>query len=379
MVDDYDRFYLGTELTSSQLNWTGELESCNPGSISDEAREKTLQRINYYRKLGGLKTDVNFDQNLSSPCQEAALMMHKNKALSHDPPKAWDCYTSGGAGAAGKSNLARGRHSTGAIALYMIDPGSSNIHVGHRRWILYSRAKDFGMGSTTAAHALYVINNRIAAPEDLEFIAYPNRLFPRPLLPDRWSFSIPKADFTDAKVQVFTEEGHSLDLLQHPVQNGFADNTLVWEPDMSAIEMSTPYDLSFTVRVSNVNNASQAVYEYQVVLATVQYPPNCKDDLVWDDGLCLCSETETTSIPFVTGTPPYTMSQSEIDQSLHISILEEGVDMSLEIYNIQGQLLWQDTGKDSYRIETAGYAPGLYVIRGILKHKMHLEKFLVKQ
>ena len=69
------------------------------------------------------------------------------------------------------------------------------------------RASEFGSGSTSNYNALYVISSTVPAPDDLSFIAYPSAGFPKPLVFDRWSFSIPGADFSAAVVQMQTQSG----------------------------------------------------------------------------------------------------------------------------------------------------------------------------
>ncbi|MBK8506398.1 MAG: CAP domain-containing protein [Saprospiraceae bacterium] len=213
MVDEYEEYFLGTQIPGNNLGWNGDPSACKAGEISIESRLKTLDRINYYRRLAGLPSSINFDNSLTAMCQQAALMMHSNNELSHEPPTTWSCFSTDGMTAAGTSNLALVAHSSDAIALYMIDPGSNNGAVGHRRWILYSRAKDFGMGSTNRANALYVIHNRIPPPENMSFIAYPSKgFFPAPLLPDRWSISVPGGNFDLTTVSLMDAGGNHHDM-----------------------------------------------------------------------------------------------------------------------------------------------------------------------
>lgn len=257
----------------------------------------TLDRINYYRRLAGLPTEVRFDDSLTSMCQQAALMMHINNELSHEPDASWSCYSDDGKLAAGKSNLALGVHSTEAIALYMIDPGTNNGAVGHRRWILYSRAKDFGMGSTNRAHALYVINNKIDAPEDLDYIAYPSPgYFPAPLLPNRWSISVPRANFTNSTVEMVDEFGNDIDADILPIKNGFGDNTLVWEVASSSIDRSSEFDQKIFATVDKIQiGGRDTSFSYSVIIAPASYPPNCQEGTGWDESQCDCIPLQTSS------------------------------------------------------------------------------------
>jgi hypothetical protein len=54
VITDYYQNFIGSAVSDSQLNWTGNLAGCVPGSISQLAQDRTLQRINYYRRMVGL-------------------------------------------------------------------------------------------------------------------------------------------------------------------------------------------------------------------------------------------------------------------------------------------------------------------------------------
>ncbi len=71
--------------------------------------------------------------------------MLANKRLSHYPPASWPCWSEAGKKGAAASNLGLGPLA-GFITQFMEDPGPSNAHCGHRRWVLYSRAAKFGFG-----------------------------------------------------------------------------------------------------------------------------------------------------------------------------------------------------------------------------------------
>ncbi|MCB0685872.1 MAG: hypothetical protein KDC53_05090 [Saprospiraceae bacterium] len=294
MVEDYEQYFLGTQVLNSNLGWDGDVNQCIAGNISADARKKTLERINYFRQLVHLPTSIGMDDDLTNMCQKAALMMHSNNQLSHDPDENWSCFSSEGKTAASKSNLALGAHSTEAINLFMFDPGENNTAVGHRRWILYSRAKDFGMGSTNRAFALYVIHNKIPKPDGLGFVAYPSAgYFPAPLLPDRWSISYPGADFSRSSVAVQDESGEQVDLVILPLKNGFGDNTLVWEITPGAIDKFASFDQTFSVTVQNVQvGAQDTSFTYETVIAPPTYPPLCKDGYTWNDSSCNCENQE---------------------------------------------------------------------------------------
>jgi len=164
IISDYVTNFLGSTVSSTELGWTGSTTGCIGGSISQLAQNRTMQRINYYRRLVGLSDNTTLDPSRNAAVQEAALMMLANNNLSHTPPLSWLCYTALGATGAGSSNIAIGSFASTATKLYMDDPGLGNEIVGHRRWLLYSRAASFGLGSTLNSDAMWVFNTFVNPP-----------------------------------------------------------------------------------------------------------------------------------------------------------------------------------------------------------------------
>lgn len=96
--------------------------------------------------MAGVPAAVSLDAALSRKAQEAALLMMANEQLSHYPPADWKCYSSGGAEAAGRSNLSLGNKGAAAVASQMRDAGKGNGGAGHRRWLLYPHTRTMGAG-----------------------------------------------------------------------------------------------------------------------------------------------------------------------------------------------------------------------------------------
>jgi hypothetical protein len=218
---------------------------------------------------------ITLDPVRNAKAQQAALMMSANSALSHEPPASWLFYTAEGAEAAGKGNICIGaQNDPGCVALYMQDPGSNNAAVGHRRWILYPQTKVMGTGDVPGgggylyANALWVIDGNFGAarPSTRDtFVAWPAKGHsPLPLVPQRWSFSYPDADFSTATVTM-QRNGVSVGLQLETVQVGFGENTIVWLP--SGLPTSAPTDISYTVNVNNVRiNGVQRNFTYPVTI-----------------------------------------------------------------------------------------------------------------
>lgn len=232
----YNAVYSASQDYAPGMLWNGNLATCNAGTTSAEFKADVLRRINFFRALTGLPASITFTAANNANAQQAALMMSKNNALSHNPPSNWQCYTSNGYNAAASSNLGLGTFGPGSVNAYMRDDGSNNRPVGHRRWILYQQATQMGTGdippngSSPAANALWVIGAfaPAAAPQ---WVAWPNEGYcPQPLIPARFSLSRPGANFASAGVSMLSNGNPVPVTIVSNTDNFIGDNTLVWEP-----------------------------------------------------------------------------------------------------------------------------------------------------
>ncbi|MCW2787219.1 MAG: hypothetical protein JWP74_3736 [Marmoricola sp.] len=222
---------------SLSIGWLGgSLLGCLPGLNTLLSTGATLSSLNYVRSLAGL-APVRFSSKLNASAQRAALIMAANNSLSHSPSRGWKCWTSAGAAAAHRSNLALAypRLSPGqVIGLYMSDPGADNHGAGHRRWILNPFSTVMGSGSTSTANALTVVGPTSASQPDPSYVAWPTAgWFPNKLEPGgRWSLSsgLKSVSFAHAGVSVYdSTSGRHLTVHKYPVENGYAQPTLVWQ------------------------------------------------------------------------------------------------------------------------------------------------------
>ena len=257
----------------SDIGWTGDISSCTPGSTPTTTQNKVLQRVNFYRKLVGLPGNIVLNDTKSQKCMQAALMSRSNNSLSHSPPPSWSCYTDDGLEAAGKSNLSLGSAGSRAIDSYIRDAGSGNYFVGHRRWILYPKLAEIGTGDTDRSNALWVIGSFGSVPDNMpEYVAYPpNGHMPQDLVYDRWSFSIPAADFDNATITMTDASGNAINLQQEQLNNGgFGDRTIVWVPE--GIDTQSTEDITYKVTISGVilSTGETKEFTYEVTLFKAQ-------------------------------------------------------------------------------------------------------------
>lgn len=253
----YNAIYKASE--NDAMNWSGDANTCTPGTIHPEFREATLLRINFFRALAGVPANIVFLETYNDKARQMALMMVANEDISHDPPASWLCYTEEGAEAANKSNLSLGSAGPEAVSNYIRDDGAYNAAVGHRRWLLYPQTRE--MGSADAKSSRYgeanvtwvrdgrYFNTRPATRND--FVAWPPAGYcPYQLLPSRWSLSYPDADFSQARVSMI-RGNTSISVSIESRQERYGENTLVWRPELESMTAPSE-DMSYQVEVGNV-------------------------------------------------------------------------------------------------------------------------------
>lgn len=298
----YNAVYLASEGATARMGWTGNFSlTCSPGSTSDAFKEDIRRRINYFRALAGMPADITFDQEnainapqANSPkvgatvkkrtCAQAAAHMNAFSqfyfadlfSLNHTPLQgdrlcwsnaAWNgCYA---------SNLTVGFFGPNAVDVYMADDDSTydfsnNKSVGHRRWILYSRAIDMSTGDVPPgrytdatgsypilpANALYISSSpRPEEQSPKKFVSWPPAGFvPAPLFPVRWSLSYPGATFptTAASISVTGPTGAVIPVtLLSTNAPELGDNSIVFQPTVTPT--SGAEDLGYTVTITGMS------------------------------------------------------------------------------------------------------------------------------
>ena len=262
----YQDYYIPSKSNGQEAQWTGDVSNCNQGSIAQEVKDKIFMRIAYYRRAAGLNNTISENSSKSDKAQLAALMMKANNQLEHNPPNTWKCFSQDGKDGAGSSLLTMSKNAE-AIDSYMRDQGANNGPVGHRRWLLWPRLQEIGIGNTNSTNAIWVLGNAGTAPTDApEFIAWPHEGYvPDIMAFPRWSFSIKDADFSSTKVSMKDSNGSSISLDLEPLDTQFGDRTIVWVPEGIASNVSE--DTTYTVTIKDVNVEGELKdYEYSVIL-----------------------------------------------------------------------------------------------------------------
>lgn len=280
----YNRVYQASEGVA--IGWTGNIDACNAGTVSQAFQDATLLRVNWFRAMAGMPSNITFTQEANAKAQAAALMMAANRSLDHNPPNTWKCYTALGAEGAA-SNLSMGSFGPKSIDRFMLDSGASNHQVGHRRWILLPSQQTMGAGHIpgaapndwqTMAAALWVHDPKTPTrPATREaFVAWPPKGFvPYQTVYPRWSFGLPNADFNTAVVTM-QRNGTNIPVKIESRGGGFGDPAIVWIPNNlnhSATWPRPAADEVFTVNVNNVIvGGTPQNFTYQVTVFDPQVP-----------------------------------------------------------------------------------------------------------
>ena len=284
VVSFFHCIYGASEGQNSTIAWNGSVANCQSGTTSADFKNDVLRRINWFRAMAGVPADITFSTSWNASSQDAALMMSSNAKLNHSPPTSWTCYTDSGATAAGAGNLALGSYGIPAINGYVEDPGAQNTAVGHRRWILAPRVQGMGTGDippnngNRASNCLRVIGDNRSPRLPAMVSAWPPKGFvPWETVYERWSYSYTGADFSSANV-VVTHQGGTVNLtVESRTDNGFGDNTIVWNAPSTVGQVTE--DETYTVTISNIQGDGPSSVSYDV---TIIDPNRLTTELVVD-------------------------------------------------------------------------------------------------
>ena len=230
----------------------------------------------------GVPAAVTFDSTFSQKSQQAALMMSANNNLDHTPPTSWSCYSAEGSEAAKSSNLSLGNDGWDAVDSQMRDNGTNNTIAGHRRWIVHPQTQQMGTGdipengSFRRTNSLWVFDGRTFDTRPTtrdDFVAWPTKGYnPYPIVPIRWSFAYPSADFSAATVTM-THNGSSISTVIENRSSTLGEPAIIWLPDGKSASSSSARwekpssDTTYVVTVANVVIAGAAqTFTYNVTV-----------------------------------------------------------------------------------------------------------------
>ena len=133
------RWAEGHRTTAADNGWTAGGAQCSPGSLSREAIDDAVSRINMFRWLEGLAPAVD-DEAGHAQAMACATVGSWNPPGTvpnpHTPPATATCYTQEGAFGASSSNMAWGSRSAANAMDQWVEDRGNETTLGHRRWIL---------------------------------------------------------------------------------------------------------------------------------------------------------------------------------------------------------------------------------------------------
>jgi hypothetical protein len=289
----YWRHYAPSEGWAARMNWTGNVATCTPGTVSSDYYNDTLRRLNYYRAQAGLPSDVLHNTTKSAKSQWAALIFSKQGLASHTPATDFpgnacvvaDIAAHGANGwgheAAGAGNLTLG--STGVVSIdeFVLDSAANNSAAGHRRWLLDPRAGEMGFGgvpsSTGVSASSCVWFNggwKPLSPATTRVVAWPNAGFvPYNIIPNaqntavfggqvRWSCTFTNGNFSTASVTMNRTSGAgspaSIAVTKELYQEGYGDNAIVWmlNNNASLVAPTPVQDVTYRIVISGITLTS---------------------------------------------------------------------------------------------------------------------------
>ena len=278
VVAMFHRIYMASTGAEERIGWTGSSSACDAGRVSDAFLEDVRRRINYFRAMAGVSSTVVLDPMKNAKAQEAALLYSVNGALSHYPKRdfpGWKCLTDDADEAARNSNAGLGgMNGADGVDDFMRDAGRNNAPVGHRRWLLYPRTVEMGVGvvpgeygaGRPAGRAIWVIGDWAEAGSDESAaVSWPPAGFvPYTVVYPRWSLSMRGANFSGAGVSM--EVGGEEVAVRIEWASG-RDGTIVWRPEGATTQKPTE-DTRYRVTISDflVGEVRQSVtYEVTVI------------------------------------------------------------------------------------------------------------------
>lgn len=335
VVSAWHRYYLASSGFADKWAGVESADGCSLSAPPAGYTEDIRRRVNYFRAMAGLPANIDFSEKpvfstgddiippsgtTRSEAARAAVMAHVNQpfdldipgsfTLTHELPTTWPCFSASAWNGARYSNLSGFSWGCDAIDDYMDEPGYggdalANREVGHRRWILFSAAKEMAVGDVPpiltgdgqlirpSVNALYVIGGFTPEERPIDFVTWPNPGYtPSPILTGLWSLSYPGANFNTASVSMQDGDGNAIPLTivsrnigfplasetnlpgetggdgsgitGGPVKGIYGDSTLVWAPSGLPVEYS--FEKTFQVSVTGIIGPGPSSHTYEVTV-----------------------------------------------------------------------------------------------------------------
>lgn len=229
--------------------WLGDHEACDAGVMSADWRSATLDRINTYRALAGLRP-VDHLPSLDRIAQACALAVRWHGTQDHQLEMNDRCFSRAAAEGVADS-LIHAAPALSAVDDYMLDFGEQNFDsLVHRLYLLAPQLGPVGLGSTSLASCVHIANGR--GPADApRWVAWPPA-GPFPLEAAQtdvagWSVHSNVINLAFAEVQVFRDGIEPLEVDVRSLQSaGPAGWGLAWLPVGWDLEAGRSYRVAIT-------------------------------------------------------------------------------------------------------------------------------------
>ena len=239
---------------------------CDPGSMSRDAINDALRRLNMYRWLVGL-TPVTDDATQDMTDQACSLMEHvkgwpgAGNPDPHHPDSSWPCYTANGTMGANSSNISWGTSSAAdAMDNWMGDSGNDTT-LGHRRWILHPPLGPVGIGFVGDASCLGVFGSGGGGTAGPWYAYPPPGPVPTSITTNAWSFHTSHLNIGSAAVSIMRmSDGMNMPVRMLTLSQGYGDDTVGWYPS-GWVAMAGE---SYQVQVSGLSGGTSATVSYVV-------------------------------------------------------------------------------------------------------------------
>ncbi len=192
-----------TLYTQSIYEVEPDVASCKEGELTNQEKLRILDLVNRIRKMHNIPP-VTYDYDGDINAQQGALITVANRALSHQPPSSWSCFSQDGYYGNDKSNLfismGSGNHNPDSelsLISWMIDINIENL--GHRRAIINPFVDKISFGRvdgtvqefrTIGMNLKYLDNlEGNISNSDIEYVAYPQGNYDKNYFQNGWYLS----------------------------------------------------------------------------------------------------------------------------------------------------------------------------------------------
>ena len=242
---------------------------CDPGTISADAMDDALRRLNMFRWMIGLGP-VTDDPNSDVYDQACADISANNPAgpSAHFPDPSATCYSTAGAQGAGSSNIAWGCGSAADAMDQWVQDWGNETTLGHRRWIFNPPLDGVGIGFYSggsgqygSASCLGVFGGGNPNP-DPTWTAYPPPGFvPIDSIYPIWSLHSDTWGIDQVQVTITQlSDGSNIPVTMQQLSGGYGTGAISW-----TLQGGVQAGDTYRIAVSGVTNVPDFTYDVSPV------------------------------------------------------------------------------------------------------------------